>query len=132
MAVREFYDFVDARGRNAIDLWITALGVAGPAVSAELDSLLPHLETVPTFGKRPYCAPLSGTGCRGLYEIRLNVKRVQYRLICYQGPNHGEVTLLCGAVEKGGRFTSPRDPCAVGQDRIQQIECGDASHERHL
>lgn len=58
--------------------------------------------------------------CDGLLELRRESGNVQFRPICCYGPERGEVALLVGAVEKGGKFV-PASACSTAQDRKARL-----------
>ncbi len=110
-----FFDFVSDSGENLIHQWIEDLPAsARKQVKAKLNTRITYLEAVPTFGGG-YVEMLHGE-CAGLFEIRLEVKNVQYRPLACYGPSQGEVTLLFMAREIGGRFEPP-SACRTAQQR---------------
>lgn len=70
--------------------------------------------------KRPEVGMLKGE-CKGLLELRIKVNNVQYRPLCYRGPGPREITILIGAVEKGGEF-DPKNACETAFNRIELIK----------
>jgi hypothetical protein len=68
---------------------------------------------------RPNVGQLHGK-CKGLFEIRLKVNKVQYRPIGYfSGPQ--EFTFVAFATERDGKFDPP-DICKTAQARRVLIE----------
>jgi hypothetical protein len=76
--------------------------------------------------RRPFVAPLSGgkkqkaTGCNGLFEIRFEVNKVQYRPLGYFS-GKCEFTIVYFAEERGGKFDPPT-ACEVAKKRIKEID----------
>lgn len=54
-------------------------------------------------------------------ELRINSHGVQYRPLCCYGPDQKGVTILVGAIEKGGRF-EPRSACVVAQAHRSRLK----------
>ena len=117
-----FLDFVDGQ-RNGIQEWIEGLnrGVR-KAVKAELNARLPLLAKCSKLD-RPDTGQLRGKKYAGLFEIVMKVGGVQYRPLWCYGPQRGEVTLLTGAIEKGGRM--PNADCDRALRRMGIVHSGD-------
>jgi hypothetical protein len=110
-----FRDYVDPSGENVIYTWLHGLP---KAARARINVIVQYLEATPKLGM-PYAKVLTGP-CAGLIELRITAHNVQYRpLVCY-GPGRREVTLLVGAIEKGGGF-EPQSACEIGLARKAQI-----------
>lgn len=58
--------------------------------------------------------------CDQLLELRREIEGVQYRPIGCHGPGRAEVTLLFGAIEKGGKFV-PLTACDIAQNRKARL-----------
>lgn len=112
---RTFKDFVDPDGENVILAWLNALP---KAAKAKINALLRRLEVVRSL-EMPEARMLHGE-CDGLLELRRESGNVQFRPICCYGPERGEVALLIGAVEKGGKFV-PASACSTAQDRKARL-----------
>ena len=96
-----FYDYLDQQGHNVIRDW---LDEARPRVKARFTMLIGLLEaTPPGQWTRPVVDSLRGD-CEGLFEVRANVQRVQYRLLGFHGPGRREVTLVVGASKSNNRW----------------------------
>ena len=128
MAYRTFHDFISARGENVIHTWLHSKAVPKEA-RAEINLQIELLKNVLNL-ERPAVGKLHGPECQGLIEIRVKVRGVQYRPLGYYGPADGQVTLLIGAKEKGGRL-EPRTACTTAHERIRQLETGRASTREH-
>lgn len=127
MAIRTFFDFISARGENVIEAWLSTIPwKARDEINVQL-LLLRNVQNL----ERPGAAKLTGPECGGLYEIRVTVERQRYRPIAYAGPGAGQVTLLVGAKEKGGKFVEPRDACAIAWRRIDDIKTGRGTVREH-
>lgn len=118
--VARFRDYVSARGVNDIRDWLSQLPTKDRVA---IQQRITYIEATSTFS-RPYFADLKGE-CQGLHEVRVSGNRVAYRPICYRGPGSEDVTLLIGAVEKGGKL-EPRKACDTAFGRIDAIRQGTA------
>jgi hypothetical protein len=100
-----FLDYVSG-DTNPIHDW---LHQQGPDVWARVNALIRNLEIRPQL-ERPDVGLLRKPPCKGegLIELILKINRVQYRPIGWYGPHKGAITLLAGAIEKGGKF-EPRN-----------------------
>jgi hypothetical protein len=127
MAVRTFYDFINARGENVIESWL--LNDIPKDARAEIEVQLFLLRNVQTL-QRPAAGDMKGRECRGLIEIRVRHNRQQYRLLAYYGPQRGQVTLLIGAREKGNKL-EPREACSIARRRISDIQEGRGTIREH-
>ncbi len=126
MVIRTFFDFVSARGENVIETWLADI----PWEARDEINFQIHLLQNVTSLNRPSVGHLTGQECHGLIEVRVSCKRQRYRPLAYYGPEEGQVTLLIGAREKGGRF-EPKDACAIAQRRIKSIESGRGTIHEH-
>lgn len=115
----EFFDYVDAAGRNRITDWLHRLPPSvGPEVKAALTAQLLWMAPEHEL-KRPFTGKLIRE-CAGLYEIIFKVQGVQYRpLFCY-GPDRRQATLLIGATKRGRHF-DPTDACTTALRRKAEI-----------
>ncbi len=73
----------------------------------------------PELWQRPYVGKLRGE-CKGLYEIRFAVEKVQHRPIGYFSAEF-EFTILAFATERGSKF-DPRHICQTANNRKKLIE----------
>lgn len=127
-----FYDYINGNGENEILQWLNSIGGQGKdrhkAKAAFTERLL-GLEGTPTGEwRRPPVDMLHGD-CAGLYEIRKEIKNVQFRLIGFHGPNQGTGTLIFGAKEVNGRF-DPRDTCRRAQEIKALVESNPSAYRR--
>ena len=102
-----FFDYINSSGENKISQWLNSVGGSekvSKKVKARFTNTLLHLRgDYPTNWKRPYVDTLSAP-CQGLFEIRHEISRIQYRLLGFHGPDEGTATLIFGAKEIGNRF----------------------------
>ena len=115
MKYRTFLDYIDSSGRNVIEEWLHGLPMQA---RVEINTRIQYLEVLENL-RRPYTAMLKGE-CDGLFELRIKHNKIQYRPLACHGPGKSQVTLLVGAIEKGGRFDPP-SACTTAQDRKSQI-----------
>ena len=121
MAYWEFHDYVDAAGKNRFREWLDDQPLKA---QMQIDALIRNLEAVEQF-RATHVKSLKGN-CRGLIELRREIDNVQYRPLAYYGPARRQVTLLNGAIEKGGRF-EPKSACETAIRRKKAIQSGFAS-----
>ena len=117
-------DFADRRG-NRVKGWIASLDRSAQVeVKAALNAQL-RILAVSERLVRPDVGLLRRE-CRGLLEIVLTVGQVEYRPLAYYGPDtkKRQVTILHGAIEKGGRLQPPT-ACAIALRRIKEIKSGE-------
>ncbi len=120
-----FYDYVDASGENLIRTWLDDQSVK---VRVKFDVMIRYMEATPiALWHDPYGKLLHGE-CRGLFEIKRKVQRVQYRLLAFHGLA-GDPTLVLGAREVGGRW-EPRSACEQAQGRRAIVESDPRKHRR--
>jgi hypothetical protein len=90
-----FYDFLDSRGNNLIRAWLDSR----PAkASAKIDARILYMQAVRVWPEQ-YVSSLEGWP--DLFELRVVSAGLQYRPLCFYGPERGEVTIVHGTVEKG-------------------------------
>lgn len=109
-----FRDYVNRRGENEIHSWLDSLP---KRAKVRINTTISRLELMETLGM-PHIKKLTGP-CDGLLELRVLCENVQYRPLCAHGPGEREVTLLVGAIEKGGRL--PSSACSTALARKQQL-----------
>ena len=127
-----FLDLVDEHGVNVIRDWLAnEVAQAHQAkVGARLEARIDHLSKVPIQDwKRPQVARLAGPEWDEIWEIRFKVRDVQYRPLLFFGPEEREVTLLMGAIERGGRIL-PREAPTTTRDR-KALALGGGHVTRH-
>ena len=90
-----FFDFLDSRGNNLIRSWLDSLS---EKPSAKIDVRILFMESSKVWPEA-YISAL--VGWPNLIELRIVFGGIQYRPICFYGPEQSEVTLLLGAIEKG-------------------------------
>ena len=112
---RTFKDYVAPNGENVVHSWLNGLP---KLAKAKVNALIGRLEVVDQLGM-PEVRMLHGE-CDGLMELRREAGNVQYRPICCYGPGRGEVTILLGAIEKGGKFVPP-NACEIAQARTARL-----------
>jgi hypothetical protein len=100
-----FYDYVED-GVNVIHLWLNG---EGKAAKAKFNNWLGYLEATPPGGwTRPYVDTLTGV-CAGLFEIRVGLKGLQYRIL---------------GSHMGGDRTPTLLHCFIKPDaKVEPIEC---------
>jgi hypothetical protein len=121
-----FYDYLDADGGNPIRQWLLD---AGPAVRAKYELIIRVLAAWPLEEwKPPWAKSLKGKPCKGLWELRYEHLKVQYRIIaCIQGR---DVFLLMGATERGNKFVPP-GTCEISQRRRGIVVSDKNRHTPH-
>ena len=111
-----FRDYLTTEGANPIFDWLS--GLPKP-VKVRINARIRFIERLETL-ERPHVAALEGK-CDGLLELRIvGPDKVQYRPLCCYGPGRGDVTILVGAIEKGGKIV-PSSACATAQQRKKEI-----------
>lgn len=103
-------------GRNEIHAWLSRLS---PEAKAGINATIDLLEGMDQL-EMPDARKLKGR-CKGLVELRIRIGNVQYRPLCCYGPGKRDVTILMGAIEKGGRF-EPISACSTALMRMARIE----------
>lgn len=98
-------------------------------VQAAFETRLKFLQAQPPdVWQRPHVAMLRGD-CRGLLEIRFEVRNVQHRPIGYYS-GELEFTILAFATERDSQF-DPREICSTAKSRKAFIEL-DRRHAREF
>ncbi len=108
-------DYFNSAGVNVIRRWMQSLPVGA---RIQIDAFILNLQALPQLGM-PYTKALKGE-CNGLIELRILHGNIQYRPLGCYGPGRGEITLLCGAVEQGGKL-KPKGACKTALERKQNI-----------
>jgi hypothetical protein len=124
-----FYDFVDINEINIIKAWLDSLPVKA---KARITTRLNTLEQITrTDWHHTLLTEVLKGDKDGLIAVKVKYKRVQYRLLGYDGPNRGEFTLLAGGEERNDKYL----PLNIGPksfERIRDIEKNpDARRIRH-
>ena len=92
-----FYDYVNLRGDNVIQLWLE--DEAKEAV-AKFTMRLTYLACTPIVEWNPTYATMLTGQCQGLFEVAVRKKRVRYRILAFHGTEQSEMTLLNGFKKK--------------------------------
>lgn len=114
-----FLNYIGPTGTDYFDDWLTA---QDDDVKAKIITRLQLLRFEQRIS-RPHWAMLQGPG-KGLIEVRVYHRNVQYRPLCYQGPDNGQITFLAGAIEKGDAL----QPKNVLKTAHQRRKACDESH----
>jgi hypothetical protein len=109
-----FYDYIDADGVNVIKFWLDQLD---PVAKAKVITRLSTLEQLDRteWIRTDYVEILTGDK-DGLIAVRIQYKRIQYRLLGWDGPNRGELTLLAPCTEKNDRYI----PRSIGDTAFER------------
>ena len=120
-----FYDYMEEE-ENLIHTWLQAI----PAVvKAKFNNWLLHLEGVgPGDWKRPYVDSLTGD-CHGLFEIRVQRSRINYRILGCHETGVRTPTLLHGFIKAGAKV--PKAECETALARKENVR-GDLDGNREL
>jgi hypothetical protein len=110
-----FKDYQDASGGNVILAWLNTLP---KTAKIRINIAIQRLEVMDRLPVKLF-KPIPGAG-RGLWELRIRAESVQYRPICYHGPGRGEITILAGEREIGGKF-DPLSACSTAQMRKTEV-----------
>jgi hypothetical protein len=109
-------NFKNQRGDNEINAWAKA---QGPKLRAHLNAFVLKIAALDrpltradNVGQLRKTGPCHG---HGFIEFRIKVNNVHYRPIGWYGPGEHEITLLAGAIEKGGDF-EPRNVCVTARN----------------
>lgn len=116
----QFFDYVDATGRNPFADWLRGLSVKA---RAKVNTRIRALETLPRSQWGDYTGAMVGPGWEGIYEIRIRYDRVQLRPLFFYGPGREQATLLMGAQEVGDEI-EPRSARTTCQVRRREAEGG--------
>ncbi len=127
-----FFDYINDSDENEISQWFSSVGGSekvSKKIKGRFENTLLHLEAdYPTNWKRTYVDTLRAP-CQGLFEIRHEINRIQYRLIGFHGPGRGTATLVFGAKEISDRF-EPRNTCEIAQQNKAFVESNPAKYRR--
>ena len=121
-----FYDYIDDEGRNVVYDWLHTL--PKPA-RVKFTKWLQHLEATPRGQwSRPQVDTLDGH-CAGLFEIRVAVSRLQYRILGSDTDREdNEPTLLHCFVKTGKKV--PHKDCDHALLRKAEVEAN--PHKRRV
>ena len=121
-----FYDYC-VGDRNFIREWLDQHPAADAHFTERINKLAASPPGSPMW-RRPRIAPLH-VDCDGLFELRVEVGNVQYRLIGDYGPGARTFTLVAGAVEQGGQF-NPLAVCDQAQTRMAEVIANPSAYRR--
>lgn len=102
-------------GRNVIREWIDDQPVLAQAA---IDVFIEQLAAMPDL-RHPHTKVLTGP-YDGMFELRIRTPKVEYRPLACYGPERRQVTILTGAIERGGKIT-PRSAYATALQRKANI-----------
>ena len=116
-----FFDYIDEKGNNVVQIWKNSL--SNKAV-AKFENRIIYLQKENEIIKSPNIKKLRGYD--GLFEIKFEVNNIQYRPICCYGPDRHQVTILCGATKTSHKRHSstvfkPRNACEIALERVNKI-----------
>jgi len=128
-----FYDYVNTQGENEILNWLnSAAGLRGKnkiKFQVAFKERLLGLEGTPASEwRRPPAATLFDD-CAGLFEVRIEFKNVQFRLIGFHDPGQKTGTLIFGAKEVNYQFV-PSTTCQQAQEIRRLIESNPSPYRR--
>ena len=107
-----FYDYMEGSGRNPVHEWLHSVP---KDVRQKFNKWLNYLEATPMGNWRHRQAETLKIGeCDGLFEIRVQISRIQYRLLGCHGIGDKTPTLLYGFLKKGGLV--PQKDCRKAQE----------------
>ena len=121
-----FRDYIDSAGLNVIEQWLHSLP---QSARLEINTRIQYLEVLRRL-VRPDTAMLKGE-CHGLMELRITHNKIRYRPLACYGPGDRQITLLMGAIEKGGRF-EPLSACKTALKRKAEIQEPGRTNEHSL
>ncbi len=120
-----FYDYVE-KEENLIHAWLQELP---KSVKAKFTNWLLHLEGVgPGEWKRPLVDTLTGD-CDGLFEIRVERSRINYRILGCHETGERRPTLLHGFIKPGAKV--PKAECQTALMRKENVS-GDLDGSREV
>ena len=107
-------DFWEISGQNPIREWMAGLPKdAQAAIDVRLLQMM-GMELWSDKWMKKY------KNADDLFELRIPFNKVQYRPLCCYGPRRKQLTLLSGAIEKGGRI--PRRVVRVAERRLKDLK----------
>jgi len=112
-----FFDYLDERGTNPIQDWLSDKREVPVKARAKIQRILLQLA-----GTRLWTRPLASNldAYEGIVEIRVLWMNTQYRLLGFRGPGDREFTLLFPAKEQGDEFVPPGAP-KIAQTRMDIV-----------
>ncbi|MCY3954721.1 MAG: type II toxin-antitoxin system RelE/ParE family toxin [Nitrospira sp.] len=112
-----FYDYVDLRDNNVIQLWLKD---EAKEAMAKFTMRLAHLACTPIGEWNPNYATMLTGQCQGLFEIAVRKQRVRYRILGFHGTERSEVTLLSGFKKKSKEV--PVSECEKAFSHKNEVE----------
>lgn len=117
MAYVTLCDYVNLDDENVIKSWLNGLD---PKPKAKLTARLNALEHIDRGEWGKLNTEVLKGDKDGLVAIRVEYQRIQYRVLGYDGPFHGEFTLLACGTEENDRYV-PLDIGQIAFNRIADI-----------
>ena len=112
------YDYIDKDGVNIIKAW---LDQKEPKAKAKLNNRLNTLEQMDRAEWGKLNTEVLKGDKDGLVAVRVQFRRIQYRMLGYDGSNRGEFTLLACGEEHNNRYI-PLDIGRQAFERIRDVE----------
>jgi hypothetical protein len=102
-----FFDYIDERGTNPIEVWLMDKRAVPVKARAKIQRILLQLA-----GTALWIRPLASNldDYVGIVEIRIRWMNTQYRLLGFRGPDQRQFTLLVPAIEQDDKFVPPTAP----------------------
>ncbi len=112
------YDYVDVNSINIIKGWLDGLE---PKAKAKVTTKLNVLEQMDRAEWGKLDTEVLKGDKDGLVAVKLQYRRIQYRMLGYDGSNRGEFTLLACGEEHNNKYI-PLDIGRKAFERIRDIE----------
>ena len=119
-------DYLDERGGNPIAAWFRSIG-HGAATKIETRMIMMRNLPKEQWGAN-WVEKL--TSVEGVFEIKTEYMNTQYRPLCCYGPERGQITILVGACEVGGKF-APKSAPKDAEKRRKDIRSNSRRVIRH-
>jgi hypothetical protein len=117
-----FYDFVEEQGENTVYKWLQEIPTGA---KEKFDSRMGHLEATPRGQwRRPLVDTVTDRACDGLFEIRVQLKRRQYRIL---GAHNGREPNLLHCFVKPGAAV-PQADCQRAHRNRELVVADPARH----
>jgi hypothetical protein len=121
-----FFDYIDERGTNPIEVWLMDKRAVPVKARAKIQRILLQLAGTALW-TRPLASNLDDYD--GIVEIRIRWMNTQYRLLGFRGPDERQFSILVPAIEQDDEFVPLSAPSiaktrmiAVAADRRRIIE----------
>lgn len=118
MNIVSLFDYVDINDINIIKAW---LDQKEPKTKAKLNARLNALEQMDRAEWGKLNTEVLKGDKDGLVAVKVQFRRIQYRMLGYDGPNRGEFTLLVCGEEHNNKYI-PLDIGRKAFERIRDIE----------